>query len=143
MTIKSVIVVIRAGQLGLAIAQRVGISKHGLLADRRQDNADAAAEVMRNAGYEVSVATVDVSSREDVHALVETAMGLGEITRMIHAAPEDGDLIYYVPWSNLGFYYNAAGIGYSDQMIHIGTYEASLEQLEQLEGPGVVVEVVR
>ena len=28
--------------------------------------------------------------------------------------PEDGDLIYYTPWGNLGFYYNAAGIGYSD-----------------------------
>ncbi len=57
--------------------------------------------------------------------------------------PEDGDLIYYTPWGNLGFYYNAAGIDYSDQTIHFGTYDASLEQLEQLEGPGVIVEVVR
>ncbi len=57
--------------------------------------------------------------------------------------PEDGDLIYYVTWGNLGFYYNAAGIDYSDQTIHFGTYDASLEQLEQLEGPGVIVEVVR
>ncbi len=57
--------------------------------------------------------------------------------------PEDGDLIYYVPWGNLGFYYNAAGIDYSDQTIHFGTYDASLEQLEQLEGPDVIVEVVR
>ncbi len=57
--------------------------------------------------------------------------------------PEDGDLIYYVPWGNLGFYYNAAGIDYSDQTIHLGTYDASLEQLAQLEGPDVSVEVVR
>lgn len=57
--------------------------------------------------------------------------------------PEDGDLIYYIPWGNLGFYYNTAGIGYSDQTIHLGTYDASLEQLEQLEGQNVVVEVVR
>jgi hypothetical protein len=57
--------------------------------------------------------------------------------------PEDGDLIYYVPWGNLGFYYNTAGIDYSDQTIHIGTYDASLEQLEQLEGQDVTVEVVR
>ena len=34
----------------------------------------------------MSVATVDVSSREAVHALVETATGLGEITGLIHAA---------------------------------------------------------
>ena len=48
--------------------------------------------------------------------------------------PDDGDLIYFIPWGNLGFYYNAEGIEYSDQTLHIGTYEASLEQLEALEG---------
>lgn len=57
--------------------------------------------------------------------------------------PEDGDLIYYIPWGNIGFYYNTAGIGYSDQTIHLGTYDASLDQLEQLEGQDVIVEVVR
>ena len=57
--------------------------------------------------------------------------------------PEDGDLIYYVPWGNIGFYYNTAGIGYSDQTIHLGTYDALLDQLEQLEGQGVIVEIVR
>ena len=34
----------------------------------------------------MSVATVDASSREAVHALVETASGLGEVTGLIHAA---------------------------------------------------------
>jgi NAD(P)-dependent dehydrogenase (short-subunit alcohol dehydrogenase family) len=82
----SVIVVIGPGQIGQAIARRVGVGKHVLLADLRQDNADAAAEVLGNAGYEASVATVDISSREAVHALVETATGLGEITGLIHAA---------------------------------------------------------
>jgi len=57
--------------------------------------------------------------------------------------PEDGDLIYYVLWGNIGFYYNTAGIGYSDQTIHLGTYDASLNQLEQLEGRDVIVEIVR
>lgn len=57
--------------------------------------------------------------------------------------PEDGDLIYYVPWGNIGFYYNTAGIGYSDQTIHIGTYKASPEELEKFEGHSVTVEVVR
>ena len=57
--------------------------------------------------------------------------------------PEDGDLIYYIPWGNLGFYYDASGIGYSDQTIHIGTYNASREQLAQLAGQAVTVEVLR
>src|SRR3954454_18724703 len=81
-----VTVVIGPGQIGQAIARRVGVGKHVLLADMRKDNADAAAEVLGNAGYEVSAATVDASSREAVHALVETATGLGEVTGLIHAA---------------------------------------------------------
>ena len=83
---KHVIVVIGAGQIGQAIARRVGIGKHVVLADMSMDNANAAAEVMGNAGYEVSVATVEVSSREAVHALVETAKGIGDVTGLIHAA---------------------------------------------------------
>ena len=83
---KNVIVVIGPGQIGQAIARRVGPGQHILLADLRRENAQAAAEVMANAGFEVSVATVDVSSRKDVHALVETATALGEVTGLIHAA---------------------------------------------------------
>jgi NAD(P)-dependent dehydrogenase (short-subunit alcohol dehydrogenase family) len=80
------IVVIGAGQIGQAIARRVGIGKHVLLADMRRENADAAAQIFKNAGYEVSVATVDVASREAVHALVERAASIGDIAGLIHAA---------------------------------------------------------
>src|SRR4051794_10715906 len=82
----NVIVLIGAGQIGQAIARRVGVGKHVVLADRSEANAKTAAEVMSNAGYEVSVAMVDVSSRESVHALVGTATGIGEISGLIHAA---------------------------------------------------------
>jgi NAD(P)-dependent dehydrogenase (short-subunit alcohol dehydrogenase family) len=81
-----VIVVIGAGSIGQAIARRVSAGKHVLLADLRQENADAAAEVLSNAGFEVNTAIVDVSARESVHALVEIAIGLGDVTGVIHAA---------------------------------------------------------
>jgi NAD(P)-dependent dehydrogenase (short-subunit alcohol dehydrogenase family) len=81
-----VIVVIGAGQIGQAIARRIGVGKHLVLADLHEDNAKAAAEVLANAGYEASVATVDASSREAMHALVERATGLGDVTGLIHAA---------------------------------------------------------
>jgi NAD(P)-dependent dehydrogenase (short-subunit alcohol dehydrogenase family) len=83
---KEVLLVIGPGQIGQAIARRVGVAKHLLLADVRQENANAAAEVLGNVRYEVSVATVDASSREAVHALIETAEGLGDVTGLIHAA---------------------------------------------------------
>jgi NAD(P)-dependent dehydrogenase (short-subunit alcohol dehydrogenase family) len=81
-----VVVVIGAGQIGQAIARRVSVGKHVLLADMSPQNASSAAEVLGNAGYEVSAATVDVSSRGAVRALVETATGLGDVTGLIHAA---------------------------------------------------------
>jgi NAD(P)-dependent dehydrogenase (short-subunit alcohol dehydrogenase family) len=81
-----VIVVIGAGQIGQAIVRRVGVGKHVVLADLHEDNANAAAEVLANAGYEASVATVDASSREAVHALVKRATGLGDVAGLIHAA---------------------------------------------------------
>src|SRR5215210_2915415 len=83
---RDVIVLIGPGQIGQAIARRVGVGKHLLLADLRQDNANAAAEVLENAGYGVSVATVDASSREAVRALVERATSLGDVTGLVHAA---------------------------------------------------------
>src|ERR1700716_3644774 len=82
----NVLVVIGAGLIGQAIARRVGVGKHVLLADMRPDNASAAALILGNAGYQVSVATLDASSRDAVHALVETATGLGDVKGLIHAA---------------------------------------------------------
>lgn len=81
-----VIVVIGAGSIGQAIAWRVSAGKHVLLSDIRKENADAAAKVLSEAGFEVSRAIVDVSSRESVHELVETAAAFGSITGVIHAA---------------------------------------------------------
>lgn len=81
-----VIVVIGAGSIGQAIARRVSAGKRVVLADLNQGNADAAAEVLGNAGFEVSTMTVDVSSRQSVHALVEAAAALGDVTGVIHAA---------------------------------------------------------
>jgi NAD(P)-dependent dehydrogenase (short-subunit alcohol dehydrogenase family) len=83
---KNVLVVIGPGQIGQAIARRVGVGKHILLADLRKENADTAAEVLGNAGYEVSASTVDASSREAVDALVEQATSLGDVMALIHAA---------------------------------------------------------
>src|SRR3954469_9898591 len=56
--------------------------------------------------------------------------------------PKDGDLIYFVPWGNLGFYYDANGIGYSDDTINLGTYTATEAQLRRLENQDVTVEIV-
>ena len=81
-----VITVIGAGSIGQAIARRVGVAKHILLADLHAEQADAAARVLRNAGYTVSTTVVDVASRKSVQVLVQTATAIGDVVGVIHTA---------------------------------------------------------
>ena len=43
----------------------------------------------------------------------------------IRSDPEDGDLISYIPWSNLAFYYDASGIGFDENVVRLGTTAAT------------------
>ena len=81
-----VIVVIGAGSIGQAIARRVSAGKHVVLADLRRENAESAAKVMSDAGFDVSTTTVDISSRQSIDAVVEKAKARGDITGLVHAA---------------------------------------------------------
>jgi NAD(P)-dependent dehydrogenase (short-subunit alcohol dehydrogenase family) len=79
-------VVLGAGSIGQAIVRRISAGKHVLLADIRKENAEAAARTLTDAGFVVTTATVDVSSRSSVQALVDQAAAIGEVSGMIHAA---------------------------------------------------------
>lgn len=83
---RNVIVLIGAGSIGQAIVRRVSADKYVVLADLRLANAESAAETLFNAGFEVTTAAVDVSSRPSVEALVQKAVSLGDVSGVIHAA---------------------------------------------------------
>ena len=51
---KDVVVLLGTGQIGMAIIRRVGYGKHVVLADLKQEVADAAKETLYNAGFECS-----------------------------------------------------------------------------------------
>lgn len=57
------------------------------------------------------------------------------------SAPRNGNLIYFVPWGNVGFFYNADG-GHDDNVITIGSVESGMDQLGRLEQGRVTVEVI-
>ncbi len=83
---QDVIVLIGAGSIGQAIARRVSAGKHILLADIRKENADLAAKVLIEAGFNVSITLVDIASRESIQSLVATAKSMGKIMGVIVAA---------------------------------------------------------
>jgi NAD(P)-dependent dehydrogenase (short-subunit alcohol dehydrogenase family) len=84
--LKEVVVLIGAGSIGQAIARRVGAGRHIVLADLLQENAKVAAKTLSDAGFDVSTAAADVSSREAIHALARAAAARGPVNGLIHAA---------------------------------------------------------
>lgn len=83
---KDVVVVIGAGFIGQAIARRVGVGKHLLLANHSEQSSVEVADTLANAGFDVSAAAVDISSRASVEALLAKAQSLGAITGLVQAA---------------------------------------------------------
>jgi NAD(P)-dependent dehydrogenase (short-subunit alcohol dehydrogenase family) len=75
-------------------------SKYVLRADLRQENADAAAKTLSEAGFGVTTTTVDVSSRASVEALVAKASSLGDVHGVIHAAGVSQAAPETILWKN-------------------------------------------
>ena len=75
-----------AGQIGMAIARRVGYGKKILVGDKSIANAEAIARIMNEAGFDVEPYEMDLSSRTSILAMIARAQELGEITTLINAA---------------------------------------------------------
>jgi hypothetical protein len=62
----------------------------------------------------------------------------------VSTTPANGDLIHFVPWGNLGFFYDAARRDTSfDRLVFpIGTVESGFDRLGELESGPVRVELI-
>jgi len=83
---KDVIVLTGAGQLGMAIARRMGYGNKIIVADWKLENAQAITKTLTEAGFDVIALEVDISSKASVHKLIEAAQKEGEISMFINAA---------------------------------------------------------
>lgn len=82
----NVMILVGAGQIGLAIARRTGSGKTIVIADKNRDHAEEAAGVMRNAGFNATAETADLASRDSILALLDKAQHLGPVTMLVNAA---------------------------------------------------------
>lgn len=83
---KDVILLTGAGQIGMAIARRVGYGKKIIVGDKKILNANAVAATMNGAGFDVVPMEMDLSSKESILSLINGAQRYGEITMLINAA---------------------------------------------------------
>ncbi|MDO4178953.1 MAG: SDR family oxidoreductase [Phascolarctobacterium sp.] len=75
-----------AGQIGMAIARRMGYGKKIIVGDKKIENAKAMAQIMNNAGYDVVPMEMDLASRASIKNLIAEGEKYGPITDMIIAA---------------------------------------------------------
>ena len=83
---KEVMILTGAGQIGMAIARRMGYGKKIVMGDKNFENAKAIAEIMNNAGFDVEPVEMDLSSRESILKLIDKALSYGEIKMLVNAA---------------------------------------------------------
>ena len=86
MSKKEVVLWTGAGQIGMAIARRVGFGKQILVGDKSFDNAIAIAKIMTEAGFDCEPYEMDLSDKKSILAMIAKAQEMGEITTLINAA---------------------------------------------------------
>jgi NAD(P)-dependent dehydrogenase (short-subunit alcohol dehydrogenase family) len=75
-----------AGQIGMAIARRTGFGKKIIVGDKSKTNAEIAAKIMNEAGFDAVPVEMDLSSRESIRSMITEGEKYGDITDMVIAA---------------------------------------------------------
>lgn len=83
---RDVMILTGAGQIGMAIARRMGHGKKIVVGDKKPENAEDIARIMNNAGFDAIPVEMDLSSRESILGLIAEARKYGEISMLVNAA---------------------------------------------------------
>lgn len=83
---QNVMLLIGAGQIGVAIARRVGYGMKIVIGDKKTENAQTIAKTMNDAGFDVVPVEMDLSSRASIQSIITQAQKYGDITMLVNAA---------------------------------------------------------
>lgn len=83
---KDVMLLVGAGQIGMAIARRIGYGKKIIVGDKKLENAQTISGIMQAAGFDTVFMETDLSSRESIQHMIAEGQKYGEITMLVNAA---------------------------------------------------------
>ena len=83
---KNVMLWTGAGQIGMAIARRMGTGRKIVLGDKNPKNAQIMAKILNDAGFDALAMEMDLSSRAAIRSLIATVREYGEIDMLVNAA---------------------------------------------------------
>ena len=75
-----------AGQIGMAIARRIGYGMKIIIGDKNPGNAKAISDIMNNAGFDTIPVEMDLSSRKSILKLIDVSQKHGDISMLVNAA---------------------------------------------------------
>lgn len=83
---KAVVLWAGAGQIGMAIARRIGTGKKIVVGDKKLENAESIANIMNEAGFDVVPVQMDLSDRTSILNFIKAGQTYGEVAMLINAA---------------------------------------------------------
>ncbi len=83
---KDVMILMGAGQIGMAIARRMGYGKKIVIGDKNLNNAQTISVIMNNAGFDAVATEADLSCRQSILNLISKAETYGKIKMLVNAA---------------------------------------------------------
>ena len=83
---KDVMILMGAGQIGMAIARRMGYGKNIVIGDKNVRNAQSISDSMNEAGFDTVAIEADLSSRSSILNMIDKALEYGEIKMLVNAA---------------------------------------------------------
>lgn len=83
---KDVLILTGAGQIGMAIARRIGYGKKIIVGDKSVTHANSICDTMNKAGFDAVPFEMNLASRESILSLIEEAQKYGEISMLVNAA---------------------------------------------------------
>lgn len=83
---KDVMILTGAGQIGMAIARRMGAGMKIVIGDKNPENAQTISQIMNEAGFDTVPVEMDLSSRESILNIISEAQKYGEISMLVNAA---------------------------------------------------------
>lgn len=83
---KNVMLWAGVGQIGTAIARRMGAEMKIVVGDKKLENARSIAKLMNEAGFDVVPVETDLSSRESIKNLIAEGQKYGPIKMLVNAA---------------------------------------------------------
>ena len=83
---KKVMLLVGAGQIGMAIARRVGTGMKIIVGDKKTENTENIAAILNNAGFDAFPVETDLSDRASIQSMIARGQEYGEITMLVNAA---------------------------------------------------------